>query len=427
MNELDKELLELLEKIISSEGYEYNKIPKKIITHIKRKYQRTSKLFDRHESESYNTDDSIFLINKEKLILTKKGKNSKKIFDSDSSINSEDYLFLKDYTNESKFITGFGKAGHDIYDYLKQQRLSELTQETITKQTKIIENQQNSLNNTFWVYFLIAFVMGFDLLLRFLGSRLKITLFTNIIYALLLVILTYIYFTIGGQFSGLKLKRKKVRVLVICIFVFIVLIVAVIFSGYIVPEQIVWKDETLSDKQKEFFEKQMEGTTPQKPKIEIKLNHPDGKKFAVWDIADIKIDDEGNQFFEKQKIRFVISNIGKMSAGTINAYLESNFTNHAQAYLKELSGEKSEFLEFEIWYNNCQRDLEEQTLQDGTKVEKSVVNSECDYNLGKIPLGWQKFNLTIKCNLCDENKSKQVYPFSFCIFKSNYESKDLCD
>lgn len=427
MNKLDKSFLELMEKILSSGSYKYNDVQKDILDFIKQKYVREYKIF--HIAGKEYTDqrerDRIFLISPEKLILTKKGKQHKKKIEKDLEQGyNEDDLDLEDYKDESKFIIGLGELGHSIYDKLKQQELNDLTQETISKQTNIIDNQQNSLNNTFWVYVLIAIVMGFEVILRFLESRLRITTFSNLIYAILIVILVYLYFFIIHQFEGTKVKFKGVKLLVSSIFVFLILIGAIIFAGSYLPGQIAWKDEKLIEKQEKLVEKQLESVTPKKPQIDVKLNYPDDRKIAIWDIADIRRYQDGSEYFQKQKIRFVLSNVGGMDSGPINANLNGPFMKERHEYLSNLTGGESKYLEFDVWYKECWRDIETQTLENGTEVERYVVDPRCNYETEDILLGWQQFNLTIDCSFCEQ---EQIHYFDFCVFNNSDSSREVCN
>ena len=266
--------------------------------------------------------------------------------------------------------------------------------------------------------------MGFDLILRFIESRLEITLFSNIILGLLLLILVYIFLFIYHQFEGLNVKLKGTRTVIIYIFAFVLLIGGIIFSGYS-QGQIAWKDESLSKKQEEFFSKQIGAISPVTPEIEVKLDFPKDKEIAVWQIANIKEYEDGNQDFDKYKIRFILSNIGQKNSGVINAILESSFTNEARAFLKDVSNEEPEYAVFDIWYEKCEKDFEKHILKNGTEIQKSVVNEDCDHEVSEIPLGWQEFNLTIDCNWCMEEP--KIYPLYFCIYEDTKESRKVCE
>lgn len=266
--------------------------------------------------------------------------------------------------------------------------------------------------------------MGFDLVLRFLESRLELTLFSNLIYGLLLLILIYIYFFIAKQFEGIRLKIKGARIFVLSIILFLFLIAFIIYSGDPIS-QISWKDESLNKKQKEFYNKQIEATSPITPKINFKLDFPEYKEIAVWQIANVKEGDDKNLDFDRYKIRFILNNIGQEDSGSINTRLESSFTNIAQEFLTNIPSGKSEFAVFSVWYKKCFSYPEEYTLENGTIFQRFIVNKDCDYKVSKIPLGWQEFNLTIDCKFCME--TEQTYPISFCIFDETQESRKVCE
>ncbi len=195
------------------------------------------------------------------------------------------------------------------------------------------------------------------------------------------------------------------------------LILAAIVGGIEVYENI---------KQVNLIDSQLKSISPLKPTLEVSIDFPSDNNIAIWNIASIRNDEGGKPNFEKQNIRFILSNIGRMRTGPINAYMESNFTHSTNGHVENIVGESSEYLEFNIWYNQCTEDSQTLQFNNGTVREYRFIKPECDYRQNKLQLGWHKFNLTIKCPLCeDKNKIKEC-SFKLCFFDNVVVSENLC-
>ena len=208
---------------------------------------------------------------------------------------------------------------------------------------------------------------------------------------------------------------------------FILASVIVAILALSVNSYVSYKEVQLMKKQHELIEAQLNSISPLKPTIEVSLDFPEDKKFAVWEIARKITYQDGNEDFNRAKVRFILSNIGRMRTGVVNVFLENSFIHSSRSNdIDNIVGESSEFLEFRLWYNKCYRDIELHELENGTQVQKYVVPSECDYKVSEIPLGWHKFNLTLDCPLCSEEQVK-VIPFYFCIFGVTENTSEVCD
>lgn len=189
-----------------------------------------------------------------------------------------------------------------------------------------------------------------------------------------------------------------------------------IFVGY--------NDFELKEKQEGLIEKQIASISPLKAEIEVSLDHPEDKKILISSIALIR-DQGGDEYAAKQKIRFILSNIGRMRTGPINANLASSFTNEPHEYIQDIVGESSEYLELSVGYKECWRDIKYEMLENGTEIVKHVVDPKCNFETADIPLGWQEFNLTIDCKFCSEPIKTQT--FYFCIFDDTDASREVCE
>ena len=201
----------------------------------------------------------------------------------------------------------------------------------------------------------------------------------------------------------------------------IVAIVALSVNSYFIHEEV-----KLMKKQHEPIEAQLNSISPLKPTIEVSLDFPEDRKFAVWEIARRITYQDGNQDFNRAKVRFILNNIGRMRTGVVNAFLENSFIHSSRSDdINNIVGESSEFLEFRLWHNKCYRDIESYELENGTQVERYVVPPECDYEVSEIPVGWHKFNLTLDCPFCSEQI--QVQTFDFCIYGVTANTSEVCD
>jgi len=220
-----------------------------------------------------------------------------------------------------------------------------------------------------------------------------------------------------------NIQRKQTKIINKQTNFILVSVIIAVFS-LIITAWVSYENVNLMKKQHQLIVKELESISPLKPTIQVSLDFPEDRKFAVWEIADILKYQDGNQDFSRAKVRFILSNIGRMKTGHINAHLESSFTESPSEGIDDIIGESSEFLEVWIRYNKCWKDLESYELENGTQVQRYVVNPECNYRVSKIPLGWQKFNLTLDCPFCSEVK---VIPFYFCIFGVTDNTTEVCD
>ncbi len=221
------------------------------------------------------------------------------------------------------------------------------------------------------------------------------------------------------QKNQTKIISKQTLFIGISVFIAVTSLFFAIWMGY--------HNVNLMEKQGNLIDKQLDSISPLKPNIEVSLDFPSDKGFAVWEIADIRTYEGKNEYFEKAKVRFILSNIGRMRSGHINAKLKSNFTNSPGEHIDNIVGESSEFLEFEIWYNKCWEipPLDVHKFENETNVPEHIINPECDYKVSKIPLGWHKFNLTLECPFCSEKV--RIYYFDFCIYDETNTSREACN
>ncbi|MFH1641822.1 MAG: hypothetical protein ABIC04_02900 [Nanoarchaeota archaeon] len=214
----------------------------------------------------------------------------------------------------------------------------------------------------------------------------------------------------------IKISKKQTLFIAISVLIAVISLIFAIVVG--------WNDIQLTNKQHILIDNQLNSISPLKPTIQVSVDFPDNYQFPVWKVAKINNYQDGSQNFARQKIMFILSNIGRMRAGHINIFLKSEFFNLPSKSTENIFGESSEFIEFEIWNDKCEIDLEEVTLKNGSKVKTSVVEGECDYEEFKFPLGWHAFNLTLDCPLCAEKN--KVYFFDFCIYNNDNESIKVC-
>lgn len=170
----------------------------------------------------------------------------------------------------------------------------------------------------------------------------------------------------------------------------------------------------------ELIDKQLKSISPLKPTLEVSLDFPEDRSIDVRTIAQISTSPDGNQDYSKAKIRFIISNIGRMKSGAINANLESDIINQ-NAHLDNIIGESSEYVYFFVSNKYCSKYLDNIVLENGSIVSVYTVDKKCDYTNSNIPLGWHSFNLTIECPFCKPTKISQL--FEFCI----YEDPSTCN
>lgn len=216
----------------------------------------------------------------------------------------------------------------------------------------------------------------------------------------------------------ITLSEKQTTLIVVSIIIASCsLVLAAIVGGFEIYEK---------TKQINLIDVQLQSISSLKPTLEISIDFPSNNNIAIWDIARIRNDEDEKPNFERQNIRFILSNIGRMRTGPINAYLESNFTHSTSGYVSDIVGESSEYMEFKIWYNQCTEDSQTLQFNNGTVREYRFIKPECDYRQNKLQLGWHKFNLTIKCPLCeDKNRIKECF-FKLCFFDNVVVSEDFC-
>lgn len=181
------------------------------------------------------------------------------------------------------------------------------------------------------------------------------------------------------------------------------------------------------NKQITLIDKQIESISPLKPTIEVSLDIPKDGKIPVWDLAKIRKYPDGSEDFEKMEVRFILSNIGRMRTGFINAYLRSSFTHSPSQHIDNILGESASFLEFEVWYNKCFEESKLIKLVNGSEIPKHPINPECNFRLRKVPLGRHEFNLTLDCPFCLDSLDKEkIYHFKLCIFDETDASIKIC-
>lgn len=173
------------------------------------------------------------------------------------------------------------------------------------------------------------------------------------------------------------------------------------------------KQIELIEEQLKLIPNQLSSISPLKPKLEISLHDPDDGVIFVENIAKIINDStSGSQSFNMREITFIISNVGRMQTGRINADLESHFTYSNGGFIENIIGESSDYLKFNIWYNECQR-YRKIEYENGTVIYS--VPEECDHEVGRVSQGWEDFNLTIDCPLCLENQTRK-FLVKLCIY-----------
>lgn len=214
-----------------------------------------------------------------------------------------------------------------------------------------------------------------------------------------------------------NIGKKQNWLLGISVFIAVISLILAISVGI--------NDWKLKNKQEILINKQLESISPLKPTIEVSVDFPKDRNIAVWHIADIDKYEDGNENFDREKLRFILSNIGRMRSGHINAYLESNNFVARNELIENIIGESSEYLQFEIFSKDCSRDQKEEILKNGSTIRKYVVNPDCDYRVGDFPLGWHRFNLTLKCPFCAEKE--EIFFFDFCIYGDDNESIVVCN
>lgn len=212
-------------------------------------------------------------------------------------------------------------------------------------------------------------------------------------------------------------ERRKTSLEILIIILTVILVGGTIWTA--------WTNQDLVKNQILITNKQLESISPLKPTIEVSLDIPKDRKIAVWDIAKIIKNPDGSESFYKTQVRFILNNIGRMNTGFINAYLTNSFIQSPSEHIDNIAGESSAFLEFELWYNKCHEEPAFIKLENGSEIKKYPINTECNFRIGKIPLGWRIFNLTLYCPFCIV--PERTYEFRFCIFDESDSSRKICE
>jgi hypothetical protein len=186
----------------------------------------------------------------------------------------------------------------------------------------------------------------------------------------------------------------------------------------------------LSIKQIELIEKQLVSISSLNATLEIGLDFPDDRIIHGDDFAwayNSRNDYEKPQR-QTARIQFIVYNFGRMNSGPINAFLTNPVIDSMRGEHQEgplyLDGESSGRLEFEVWYNKCNLQIEKEQLENGTVYERRFFLPECDYRKNESILGWHLFNLTLKCDFCQEKEKTFVEPF--CITNFGDELNAVC-
>lgn len=229
-------------------------------------------------------------------------------------------------------------------------------------------------------------------------------------------------------------KKIQIAMFIVTCMLVLATIIAMIISGLQYN-----KFSKLTNKQSLLIDKQIQSISPLKAHLEIAVEDENDLIINNWELAHVYRDKEGNEYFDKKEIRFIFSNIGRMTTGRINANVRSNITNIKGINIQNLIGESSQIAEVEMWFKECWGELKECAFDyiSGFSLDRILkisvtdapemcmkINKECREN--NVPLGWNKFYLEGECTFCDNETKIINKTIPFCIQDDTNTSKEIC-